>query len=222
MLSAGVGAVLGAAVGIVVAVAILIRVELAWNVTAVTAVGWLLALLSVLPSLGPDDPPPAVRLGVVDPAWLSPGTAQQLAVVTMPLFCLALGAGTGALARWLGRPTVVAALTGVPGPAMLALAYLFAGPGNSADRYQAAPYWGALLAVCSGALGSVLAAVLRWPLIGGYGKPQGDSDPAATAADGPAVTDVLAATVPTDGPTAAAPTDVSTTDQPPASDRDRV
>ncbi|MEV4629054.1 hypothetical protein AB0J90_22595 [Micromonospora sp. NPDC049523] len=164
VLAAGLIAGLGALVGFAAAVAALHQSPVSWNVAFVTGGIWVLALISVMPSLGPTDPLPAVRLGVPDPTWLSAGSTQRLAVVTMPALALVAGALTGALARMRGHSTVVVASAGAVGPAMLALAYLAAGPGDSADKYQAAPYWGALVAVAAGALGSVLAAVMRWPL----------------------------------------------------------
>ncbi|WP_326561062.1 hypothetical protein [Micromonospora sp. NBC_01796] len=164
VLAAGLVAGLGALVGFAAAVAALHQSPVSWNVAVITAGIWVLALISVMPSLGPTDPLPAVRLGVPDPAWLSAGSTQRLAVVTMPALALVAGALTGVLARLRGHSTVVVASTGAVGPAMLALSYLAAGPGDSADKYQAAPYWGALIAVAAGALGSVLAAVMRWPL----------------------------------------------------------
>ncbi|MGX7676396.1 hypothetical protein [Plantactinospora sp. DSM 117369] len=161
---AGVAAALGAGVGFLAALAALSQRPLVWNIAAVTGTVWFLAVLSVLPSLGPTDPLPAVRLGGVDPSWLSAGTSQRLAVVTMPALALVAGALTGALARWRELSVPVVASCGVAGPLMLALAYVVAGRGDSADAYQAAPYWGALISVGAGALGSVLAAWARWPL----------------------------------------------------------
>lgn len=157
----GLSAGLGAVVGMFAALAVLTYRPIAWNVAAITGCMWLLALVSVAPSLGPTDPLPAVRLGVLDPAWLASGTAQGLAVDTMPALALVAGAATGAVARWRGHPMLVVAACGAAGPAMLALAYLVAGPGDSADKYQAGPYWGGLLAAGAGALGSVLATVRR-------------------------------------------------------------
>jgi hypothetical protein len=158
---AGLSALLGAVAGVFVALAVLLHQVIGWNVAAVTELAWLLALISVTPSLGPDDALPAVRLGVLDPAWLGDGTAQRLAIVGMPAIALMAGAGVGLLARWRGHPVVPVAASGVVGPGMLALAYLIAGPGGSGDSYQIAPYWGAIIAVGAGALGSVLAAVVR-------------------------------------------------------------
>jgi hypothetical protein len=158
---AGLSALLGAVAGVFVALAVLLHRVIGWNVAAVTELAWLLALISVAPSLGPDDALPAVRLGVLDPAWLGDGTAQRLAIVGMPAIALVAGAGVGLLARWRGHPVVPVAASGVVGPGMLALAYLIAGPGGSGDSYQTAPYWGAIIAVGAGALGSVLAAVVQ-------------------------------------------------------------
>jgi hypothetical protein len=158
---AGLSALLGAVAGVFVALAVLLHQVIGWNVAAVTGLAWLLALISVAPSLGPDDALPAVRLGVLDPAWLGDGTAQRLAIVCMPAIAVMAGAGVGLLGRWRGHPVVPVAASGVVGPGMLALAYLIAGPGGSGDSYQTAPYWGAIIAVGAGALGSVLAAVVQ-------------------------------------------------------------
>ncbi|WP_203860638.1 hypothetical protein [Plantactinospora mayteni] len=160
----GVAAAVGAGVGFVAALAALSHRPVLWNIGAVTGVVWFLAVLSVLPSLGPADPMPAVRLGGVDPSWLGAGASQRLAVVTMPALALVAGALAGALARRRELPSPVVASCGVAGPAMLALAYVVAGRGDSTDAHQAAPYWAALIAVGAGALGSVLAAWARWPL----------------------------------------------------------
>ncbi|MGN9906179.1 hypothetical protein ACTMTJ_01375 [Phytohabitans sp. LJ34] len=162
----GLSATLGAVAGVFVAIAALSYKPLLWNVAAVTGATWALALISVIPSLGPDDPLPNLRLGVLDLASFSTGAAQSSAVVTMPLLALALGAATAGLGRWLGRPPVTIAASGIIGPAMLCLAYLVAGPGSDTDKFQAAPYWGALVAVGAGTLGSVLATVARRPTFG--------------------------------------------------------
>jgi hypothetical protein len=159
----GLSAALGAVAGVFVSIAALSHQPLLWNVGAVTVATWTLALVSVIPSLGPDDPLPNLRLGVLDLASFSTGAAQSSAVVTMPLLALAIGAATAGLGRWLGRPPVTIAASGLIGPAMLCLAYLVAGPGTDTDKFQAAPYWGALVAVGAGTLGSVLATVARRP-----------------------------------------------------------
>ncbi|MFD0740609.1 hypothetical protein ACFQ1L_00390 [Phytohabitans flavus] len=159
----GLSAALGAVAGVFVALAALSHQPLLWNVGVVSAAAWALALVSVIPSLGPDDPLPNLRLGVLDLATFSSGAAQSSAVATMPLLALAVGAACAGLGRWLGRPPTATGPSGIIGPAMLCLAYLVAGPGTETDKFQAAPYWGALVAVGAGTLGSVLAAVARRP-----------------------------------------------------------
>ena len=80
--------------------------------------------------------------------------AQRLALLLLPMVALLAGAATGGLARWRGpRRRWSAGPTGVAGPVLVAFAYLTAGPGDAVDRYQLAPYYGALIAVAAGALG---------------------------------------------------------------------
>ncbi|MEU7613073.1 hypothetical protein [Micromonospora sp. NPDC049204] len=159
----GICAVLGAVIGAGAAIAVLLRPELGWNMTAVAGVVWLLALISVLPSLGTAGPLPTVRLGVLEPSWLSDSAAQRLALLLLPIVALLAGAATAGLARWRGQEPLISGATGVAGPVLVAFAYLTAGPGDSVDRYQVNPYYGSLIAILAGALGAAAAALLRWP-----------------------------------------------------------
>ncbi|WP_074318940.1 hypothetical protein [Micromonospora cremea] len=160
----GICAVLGAVIGAGAAIAVLLRPELGWNMAAVAGAVWVLALISVLPSLGTAGPLPTVRLGVLEPSWLDDGAAQRLALVLLPLTALLAGAATAGLARRRGQVPLVSGATGVAGPALVAFAYLTAGPGDAVDRYQTTPYYGALIAILAGALGAAAAALLRWPV----------------------------------------------------------
>ncbi|MFF0151223.1 hypothetical protein [Micromonospora sp. NPDC005203] len=159
----GICAVLGAVIGAGAAIAVLLRPELGWNMTAVAGVVWLLALISVLPSLGTAGPLPTVRLGVLEPSWLSDSAAQRLALLLLPIVALLAGTATAGLARWRGQEPLISGATGVAGPVLVAFAYLTAGPGDSVDRYQVNPYYGSLIAILAGALGAAAAALLRWP-----------------------------------------------------------
>ncbi|WP_433127325.1 hypothetical protein ACQPWW_30650 [Micromonospora sp. CA-240977] len=161
----GICAILGAVIGAGAAIAVLFRPELGWNMAAVAGVVWLLALISVLPSLGTAGPLPTVRLGVLEPSWLSDATAQRLALLLLPTVALLAGAATAGLARWRGQDPLISGVTGVAGPVLVAFAYLTAGPGDAVDRYQVNPYYGSLIAILSGALGAAAAALLRWPLV---------------------------------------------------------
>jgi hypothetical protein len=179
----GICAALGVLVGVLAAVAALMQPVARWSLLAVSAAVWAIALLSVAPSLAPEDPLPAARLGVFDAGYLSPAITQRTALFTMPALALVAGALFGWLARRQGRHTLTIALAGLPGPALLTLAYLIAGPGSGAARYQVVPYWAAMTATGAGLLGSVLAAVLR------HGEDaDADGTPAADAAEprGPA------------------------------------
>ncbi|MGV9215796.1 hypothetical protein ACTFTM_28405 [Micromonospora sp. RB23] len=160
----GICAILGAVIGAGAAIAVLLRPELGWNMAAVAGTVWLLALVSVLPSLGTTGPLPTVRLGVLEPNWLDDAAAQRLALLVLPLVALLAGAATAGLARWRGQIPLISAATGVAGPVLVAFAYLTAGPGDAVDRYQTTPYYGALIAVLAGALGAAAAALLRWPI----------------------------------------------------------
>ena len=157
----GVCAMLGALVGAFGAYAALSRRVARWSFTTVGAAIWVIAIASVVPSLGPSDPLPAVRLGVFDASFLSDSLIRRTALLTMPALSLISGAVLGWAARRRGLSTLTIALSGLAGPALLTLAYLIAGPGSGADHYEAVPYWAAMTAAGAGVLGSVLAAVLR-------------------------------------------------------------
>ena len=157
----GICATLGAIVGIFAACAALVQAVTRWSLATVGIAVWVIAIVSVSPSLAPSDPLPAVRLGVFDAGFLSPATTQRTALFTMPAIALLAGAALGWRARRQERSTLAIALAGLPGPALLTLSYLIAGPGAGDDRYQVVPYWAAMTATGAGVLGSVLAAVLR-------------------------------------------------------------
>ncbi|TDC81510.1 hypothetical protein E1193_14495, partial [Micromonospora sp. KC606] len=161
----GICATVGALVGAGAACAVLLKPPLGWNIAMLAGAIWLIALLSVAPGLLSAGPLRAVRLAVLEPPWLDGDAAQRLAMVLLPAVALLAGAATGALARWQGHAPLTGGAAGAAGPALLAFAYLTAGPGDSADRYQLAPYYGAMIAVAVGALGSAATTLVRWPLV---------------------------------------------------------
>jgi hypothetical protein len=139
-LVAGLTAALGAVAGILAATAVLSEGAVAWNVAIIVGLTWFTGLASVAPSLGPTDPLAYVRLGVPDLSSQASETGQQVAVLAMPVAALLIAAVVAALARWLDRPLLAVALSGLSGPALLALAYLIAGPGvRNGHNDQAAP-----------------------------------------------------------------------------------
>jgi hypothetical protein len=157
----GVCAALGAVAGLFAAYAALSRQVARWSFTAMGAAVWLIAIVSVAPSMAPGKDLPAVRLGVIDAAFLDDSVTQRTALFTMPALALIGGVALGWAARRRDFSTLTIALSGLAGPALLTAAYLVAGPGSGDDGYQAVPYWAAMTAAGAGVLGSVLAAVLR-------------------------------------------------------------
>ncbi|WP_189195441.1 hypothetical protein [Micromonospora fulviviridis] len=160
----GICAILGAVVGAGAAIAVLLKPPFGWSIALTAAAVWLLALVSAAPSVASTGALPTVRLGVLEPSWLDPAAAQRLAILLLPTLALLAGAAVGALARRAGHLPLVGGAAGAAGPVLLAFAYLTAGPGTAADRYQLAPYYGALIAVAAGALGSTATTVLPRPL----------------------------------------------------------
>ncbi len=183
----GLCAAFGALVGVFAAYAVLAHVVARWSMSVLGPAIWAIALISVSPSLAPGDALPAVRLGVFDAGFLSPAVTQRTALFTMPALALLVGAAHGWTARRREMPTLTIALAGLPGPAMLTLAYLIAGPGSGSDRYQIVPYWAAMTATGAGVLGSVLAAVIgRGDAGAEAGEPGGARVPEQRAGSSPA------------------------------------
>jgi hypothetical protein len=179
----GVCATLGAAIGILAAYAALSRAVARWNLTAVSLAVWVVAIVSVAPSMAPSDPLPAVRLGVVDVAFFSDALTRRTALFTMPVLALIAGIAVGLAARRRQLAMLEVALAGLSGPALLTLAYLIAGPGAGSQRYQVVPYWAAMTAAGAGVLGSVLVTVLSRGSApadgsrGSHGRPTPDRPP---------------------------------------------
>jgi hypothetical protein len=198
---------LGALVGVFAAWAALAQPVARWSLATMGVAVWVVALVSVAPSLAPSDPLPAVRLGVFDAGFLSPAVTQRTALATMPALALLIGAALGWIARRRELPILTIALAGLPGAALLTIAYLIAGPGSGDDRYQVVPYWAAMTATGAGVLGSVLAAVLRR----GPGPDDEDDDspdekpalPKRTGRPGSAIAAAAAPPVSPAGPSAA-------------------
>ncbi|MEV4519137.1 hypothetical protein AB0J77_02805 [Micromonospora tulbaghiae] len=165
--AAGICAALGAVVGAGAAIAVLLKPPFGWGVAITAGIVWLMALLSVAPTIVSSRPLATVRLGVLEPSWLDPEAAQRLSMLLLPVLALLAGGAVGVLARRAEWPPLVGGAAGAAGPVLVAFAYLTAGPGSATDRYQVAPYYGALIAVIAGALGSTATTVLPRPVTTG-------------------------------------------------------
>jgi hypothetical protein len=166
-LEAALAASLGLVAGILAAVAALSLRVVAVSVTAMIAVVWLVALVSVAPTLGPTAEPELIRLGVLDLAVFGAGGRSTVAAVSLPAVALLVGVAVAAAARSLGLPLVRTILSGAAGPALLVLPYLIAPPRGGQDPVQAAAFGGAVIAVFAGLLAAVAVAVFRLPGRGG-------------------------------------------------------
>jgi hypothetical protein len=187
-LEAALATLLGIVVGILVAVAALSLRVAAVSVTAIVAVAWLMALVSLAPTLGPDAQPALVRLGVLDLPALGEGSRSTVAVLSAPVLALLLGTGLAAAARSRGLPWVHTVVSGAAGPALLALPYLIAPPAGDDRAVQAPAFGGALVAALVGLLAAVMVALARMP--GGPAGIDADSEAAGTGARGTATTGV--------------------------------
>ncbi|MEU8237921.1 hypothetical protein AB0C07_06730 [Actinoplanes missouriensis] len=175
----GVCAGLGVAVGIFAAWAAAARAVVRWNIAALTVLVWVIGLVAVAPSLLPGHTAAPVRLGVLEGDFLPAVLNDRTPFVTMPLLALFAGLILGLMARGRRMPTFAVALTGLAGPALLTVAYLIAGPGESSG-FTFSPYWSAMFAAGAGVLGSVLAVIIR----GAPERAHEDEQSTATAASG--------------------------------------
>jgi hypothetical protein len=166
----------GLALGVLAAVAVLSVPVVSGNIVSCVVWVWLAGLLSAVTTLGRGAPWGTARLGLL------PGTGiwVPVALLGAPVVIAAAVAG---LARLGGNDARFTGASGAAGPALIAAAYLIAGPGRGV---AAQAYRYALVAVVAGAAVSVLFAVLRYrqvPAPGDQGAGEwadrGDRTPAA-------------------------------------------
>jgi len=152
-------ALVGVLLGAVVSFGVLLGRPLEWNTLVTTGLLWVVGFGSVLVSLGRGAPPDSVRLAVwryaESPGWLA-------VMVPMLVEALAVGAGLAWLAKRHGHSRVAVAVCGAPGPLVVAVAYLVAGPGTRPETgEQFLPYLAAPYAVLTGLLGSLLVVAIE-------------------------------------------------------------
>ena len=173
-LDAALAALLGVVVGILVAVLVLSVRLAAVSVTLLVGVVWLLALVSVAPSLPAGTSLPEIRLAVLDLPALT-GAQSTVAVLSAPLLALLICGAISYAARTRGLPPLQTAIATAAAPGLLALIYLIGSPGTGDREVQTTPYAGALIAVAVGLLTSLLIGIVRMPTMG------------SAAVDGPAL-----------------------------------
>ncbi|HET8661725.1 MAG TPA: hypothetical protein VFM55_22365 [Micromonosporaceae bacterium] len=163
-LEAGIAAAVGILAGVFGALAMLCARLIAGSVYATIFWVWAVALASAGAVMGSSTPPRGQRLGVLALPGMSFDLTQDLVLAMTAGTAVLLGGLIAGYGRWLGEHRLVVAASGLAGPALLAAAYLIAGPGRSSDPPdQLVPYWAALIGVGAGAVTSVLVALVRRP-----------------------------------------------------------
>jgi hypothetical protein len=208
-LEAALAGLLGIVAGILVTVAAMSLRVAAVGVTTIIALTWLLALVSVIPTLGPSSGPALVRLGVFDLPAFGDGTRSTVAVLSPVLLALLVGTALAAAARGRGLSRWQTVVAGTAGPGLLALPYLIAPPAGGDRVVQAPAFGGALVAVAIALLAAVIVAVARIPVPGSRagivpprpvaGRAAWGSVPTGATGDGVPVPPALA--LPPDQPT---------------------
>ncbi|HEY7222148.1 MAG TPA: hypothetical protein VH561_00780 [Micromonosporaceae bacterium] len=149
----------GVMVGLVLALVALAARPVAVGLQVMVAWLWLVAIAAAIAGITSHDAYPAPRLGVPDAASLVPATPWTGPRV-MIIVAVVVGAVVAGVARASGSPRLGAALSGPGGPALIAAAYLIAGPGPGVDITSAdGAYLDAVLATAAGLAASVLVAV---------------------------------------------------------------
>jgi hypothetical protein len=156
-LEAGLAAGLGTLAGVFAALAVLSARLIAGNIYATIGWVWAVALASTFGVVAGDAPLDGQGLGVLA-LPIMPDERPSAGVVAPMIVAIAalVSALIAAYGRWLGEHRTTVAVSGLAGPALLATAYLVAGPGTTG-------YLGAILAVPAGVVASVMVAVVRRP-----------------------------------------------------------
>ncbi len=155
--AAGVGVILG----LTLAVAGLTAVPIARGVAATVVWVWSFALASaawgslVVIESGPP------RLGVLDGPRFAGSGQWWLGVNLMIVIAILLGLTLAAIARKARAGRLATALSGVAGPALVAAAYLAAGPATGEDTSHIQAFVASLTAAAAGLLASTAVALVH-------------------------------------------------------------
>jgi len=149
----------GIIVGILVALVAMSARPAAAGVRAAVAWMWLVGTGSAVAGIVTHEPFDPPRLAVIDAPSLVPTQSWSGPNLMIGLAAI-LGLTVAGVARWGGAHRIGMALSGVTGPAVVAAAYLIAGPGSGSDRSnQFEPYNASLIAVGVGLCASMLVAI---------------------------------------------------------------
>jgi hypothetical protein len=170
----------GVLVGLVLAVLALSVRAVATGLLTTAVWVWLLAIGAAVVGLTTGESYPTPRLAIPDaPSLIPPST--WTGPLVMVVVAAVLGLVVSAIARGQGSTRLAAGISGFGGPALVAAAYLIAGPGDA----QSEPYLAALLAVAAGLAASAVVAIPTRAATPAGGKPR-RSGPSASRESAPA------------------------------------
>lgn len=161
----------GVVVGLVLALLALSIRPVAAGVLTTVAWVWLLGIGAAVVGLTSGEPYPAPRVGVPDaPSLIAPSawTGPRVMVIAAAV----LGLVVAVIVRARGASRLGTAVSGFGGPALVAAAYLIAGPGED----QSEAYVSALLGVIAGLAASAVVAIPGRPAAGTGGDRPADSE----------------------------------------------
>ncbi len=151
----------GIAVGVVLALWALASTVIARAVLAGVVWGWLVALVSVAVMASRQRELSSPRLGMLDVTDIPGGPRWLLGPNQMIIISAAVAAGIAWYGRRSGAGRLLTALSGLACPALIASAYVLAGPGFRDQNDQLEAYFAALAATLAGLLVSVLFALWK-------------------------------------------------------------
>jgi hypothetical protein len=179
----------GVLVGLVLALLALSIRPLAAGVLTTVAWVWLLAVGAAVAGLASGEPYPAPRVGVPDaPSLIAPSawTGPRVMIIVAAV----LGLVVAVVARARGTSRLSTAVSGFGGPALVAAAYLIAGPGQN----QGEPYLSALLGVVAGLAASAIVAIPGRPADAEAAVPKDGDHPTGDGGSRDPASDVLIST----------------------------
>jgi len=157
--TAGVGIV----VGVVLALWALASTVIARAVLAGVVWGWLVALASVAVMASRQRELSSPRLGIFDVPDIPGGPGWLVGPNQMIIISAGVAAGIAWYGRRAGAGRLLTALSGLACPALIASAYVLAGPGFRDQNDQLEAYFAALAATVAGLLVGLLFALWKRP-----------------------------------------------------------
>lgn len=159
-LQAGINAGVGLVVGLLAALGVLCARPVGGSVLVAALWVWAAALVSAFVQLDSANQSHSRRLGVLELPSATDNATQNMILPIMAGIAVGSGVLIAAYSLWLGEHPIAVGASGLAGPALVAAAYLTAGPGISSDNSdQQRPWLGSLFAVGAGVAVSVLITV---------------------------------------------------------------